>query len=84
MSGERLLLLSNSLGREPLLETLSVDLGVVVAVGVLQPGDHLRPVLDFQVSLEYLDVHMLAFGRAGTGGAGIVKREVAIMGFQKL
>ena len=66
------------------MQTRSVDLGVVVAVGVLQAGNHLRPILNLQIGLKYLDVHLLALGWAGTGSAGIVKREVAVVCFQKL
>jgi len=76
---------TRSEGRQP-REQVSrlVDLGVIVAVSVLQPSNHLRPVLHFQICLKDLDMHLLAFSRAGAGGAGIVEGQVAIMRFEKL
>jgi len=61
-----------------------VDFGVVVAVCILQAGNHLRAILNFQIGLEDLDMHLLAFYRASARGTGIVEGQIAIMGFQEL
>jgi len=61
-----------------------IDFGVVIAVCVLKPGDHLGSILHFQIGLQDFDVHLLAFSRSCAGSAGIVESQVTIMGFKKL
>ena len=61
-----------------------VYFGVVVAVGVLDAGDHLGSILNFQVRLENLNVHLLAFCGLPAGCAGLVEGEVTIVGFKEL
>jgi hypothetical protein len=47
-----------------------IHFGVGIAVGVLQAGDHLGPILHFEVSLKDSDMHLFAFNGAAAGGAG--------------
>ena len=61
-----------------------VYFGVVVAVGVLNAGNHLGAVLNFQICLENLDVHLLAFCWLAAGCAGLVEGEVTVVGFEEL
>src|SRR5215469_8620496 len=60
-----------------------VYFGVVVAVGILHTGDHLCPILDFQVGLEDFNMHLFALCRKGAGGACVVQSYVAIVRFEK-
>jgi len=61
-----------------------IDFGVVIAVGVLEAGDHFGSILHFQVCLQDFDVHLLAFSRSCTGSAGIIESQVTIVSFKKL
>src|SRR5690242_8415075 len=58
-----------------------VDFGVIVAVGILESGNQLGTILNFQIRLKNLDVHVLAFGRLAARTAGLIESEVTVVGF---
>ena len=56
-----------------------VSVGEIHPVGILQPGDDLRAVLDLEVSLHDLDVNDLPLFGSGEIGASVTEREVAVV-----
>ena len=68
---------------ERLIEEESVLVGVVHAVGVLLARDLVGEELDFQVGLQQLDVHQLAFGSVATIGPHHLQGHVPVMRLDK-
>ena len=57
----------------------SVLVGVIHAIGILDAGDLVGDMLDFEVCLENLDMQQLAFFGVTAVGASTVEGEVPIM-----
>lgn len=50
------------------------------AIGILQACDRAGAVLDFEISLHDLNVHVLAFLRVAAVGANVAERDITIVG----
>ena len=57
--------------------------GEIHAIGVLDAGDLIGVMLDFQVGLEDLDVHQFAFFGIAALGAAALESQVAVMCFHE-
>jgi hypothetical protein len=63
-------------GRKP---SSSVLVGVIHAIGILDAGDLVGEMLDFEICLQNLDMQQLAFFGVTAVGASTVEGEIPIM-----